>query len=87
VKKMAPIQAAALLTFIVVGSVSAGAQSPPPGQLAPGSSGRVIAPQGQAPSPQPRTSIPDPAPGGNTVQTPGASGVAPLPSPPPSTRN
>ena len=40
-KKMAPIQPAALLTFIVVGSGSAGAQSPPPGQLAPGSSGRA----------------------------------------------
>jgi hypothetical protein len=84
---LALVKAAAISTFIVVGIVSAGAQSPPPGQLAPGSSGRVIAPQGQAPSPQPRSSIPDPAPGGNTVQTPSTSGVAPLPSPPPSTRN
>src|ERR1700722_11189267 len=46
------------------------AQSPPPAQLAPGSSGAVIAPQGQAPSFQPRNSIPDAAPGGNTVQAP-----------------
>jgi hypothetical protein len=46
------------------------AQSPPPGQLAPGSSGSAIAPQGQAPSPQPRSSIPNAAPGGNTVQAP-----------------
>ena len=46
------------------------AQSPPPAQLAPGSSGAVIAPQGQAPSSQSRSSIPDAAPGGNTVQAP-----------------
>jgi hypothetical protein len=82
------VKAAAISTFIAASMVSAGAQSPPPGQLAPGSSGRVIAPQGQAPSPQPRNSIPDPAPGGNTVQTPpSTSGVAPLPSTPPNTRN
>jgi hypothetical protein len=46
------------------------AQSPPPAQLAPGSSGSAIAPQGQAPSAQPRRSIPNAAPGGNTVQAP-----------------
>jgi hypothetical protein len=46
------------------------AQSPPPAQLAPGSSGSAIAPQGQAPSSQPRNSTPDAAPGGNTVQAP-----------------
>jgi hypothetical protein len=46
------------------------AQSPPPAQLAPGSSGAVIAPQGRAPSSQSRSSIPDAAPGGNTVQAP-----------------
>jgi hypothetical protein len=46
------------------------AQSSPPAQLAPGSSGAVIAPQGQAPSSQPRNSIPDAAFGGNTVQAP-----------------
>jgi hypothetical protein len=85
--KIALVKAVAISTFIVAGIVSVDAQSPPPGQLAPGSSGRVIAPQGPAPSPQPRTSIPDPAPGGNTVQTPSTSGVSPLPSPPPSTRN
>jgi hypothetical protein len=49
------------------------AQSPPPAALAPGSSGSAIAPQGQAPSPQPRNSIPDAAPGGNTVQAPMAT--------------
>jgi hypothetical protein len=65
-----------LSTIVIVASLTAFipatlyAQSPPPAQLAPGSSGAVIAPQGQAPSPQPRSSIPDAAPGGNTVQAP-----------------
>jgi hypothetical protein len=53
------------------------AQSPPPAQLAPGSSGAAIAPQGQAPSPQPRSSIRQPAPGGNTVQAPVSSTAPP----------
>ena len=66
----------AVVTIVLAGS-AADAQSPPPAQLAPGSSGGVIAPQGQAPSPQPRSSIPDAAPGGNTVQAP----IAP-PAPP-----
>jgi hypothetical protein len=65
-----------VVTIILAGS-AADAQSPPPAQLAPGSSGAVIAPQGQAPSPQPRSSAPDAAPGGNTVQAP----IAP-PAPP-----
>jgi hypothetical protein len=67
----------AMFAVAIVLSSAADAQSPPPGQLAPGSSGAVIAPQGQAPSPQPRTSTPDSAPGGNTVQAP----IAP-PAPP-----
>jgi hypothetical protein len=58
--------AAAVLLLPVI----AYAQSPPPAQLAPGSSGSAIAPQGQAPSSQPRTSVPDAAPGGNTMQAP-----------------
>jgi hypothetical protein len=65
-----------VVPIVLAGSV-ADAQSPPPGQLAPGTSGTVIAPQGQAPSPQPRSSVPDAAPGGNTVQAP----IAP-PAPP-----
>jgi hypothetical protein len=65
-----------VVTIVLAGS-SADAQSPPPGQLAPGASGTMIAPQGQAPSPQPRSAVPDAAPGGNTVQAP----IAP-PAPP-----
>jgi hypothetical protein len=59
------IAAAALLLPAI-----AYAQSAPPAQLAPGSSGSAIAPQGQAPSSQPRTSGPNAAPGGSTVQAP-----------------
>ena len=46
----------------------ASAQSPNPATIAPGASGRGLAPATPAaPSPSPRSAIPDPAPGGNTV--------------------
>jgi hypothetical protein len=67
-KTSSTIALVASLTAFIPATVYA--QSPPPAALAPGSSGAVIAPQGQAPSPQPRSSIPDAAPGGNTVQAP-----------------
>ena len=67
-KTSSTIAIVASLTAFIPATVYA--QSPPPASLAPGSSGAVIAPQGQAPSPQPRSSIPDAAPGGNTVQAP-----------------
>ena len=68
---------AALACAIAVLPASyANAQSPNPATIAPGSSGAGLAPATPAaPSPQPRSTIPDPAPGGNTVQAP--SGIAP----------
>jgi hypothetical protein len=68
---------AALACAIAVFPASyANAQSPNPATIAPGSSGAGLAPATPAaPSPQPRNTIPDPAPGGNTVQAP--SGIAP----------
>jgi hypothetical protein len=65
-----PSTIAIVATFAAFVPATLYAQSPPPAQLAPGSSGAVIAPQGQAPSSPPRSSIPDAAPGGNTVQAP-----------------
>jgi hypothetical protein len=66
-----------VLTLAFAGAVSAmttaqaGAQSPNPASIAPGSSGPGLAPPtSPAPSSSPRTSAPDPAPGGNTVQAP-----------------
>jgi hypothetical protein len=55
----------------------ANAQSPNPATIAPSRSGLAPATP-PAPSPQPRNPVPDPAPGGNTVQAP--SEVAPAPS-------
>jgi hypothetical protein len=66
---MKTMSAVAIIAAILV-PATLYAQSPPPAQLAPGSSGSAIAPQGQAPSSQPRNSTPDAAPGGNTVQAP-----------------
>jgi hypothetical protein len=73
----------AVVALMIAGAMafSAHAQSPPPSQLAPGSSGAAIAPQGLAPSPQPRSAIPDPAPGGNTAQAPIAT-TPPMPTTP-----
>jgi hypothetical protein len=56
---------------------SANAQSPNPASIAPSGSGLAPATPA-APSPQPRNAVPDPAPGGNTVQA--LSGATSVPS-------
>jgi hypothetical protein len=68
------------LSLILAGSIAgvpmsqAGAQSPDPARIAPGSSGAAIAPRTfEAPSPQTPNVVP--SPGGNAVQAP--SGTTP----------
>jgi hypothetical protein len=70
------------LSLILAGSIAwvsmsqAGAQSPDPARIAPGSSGAAIAPRTfEAPSPQTPNVVPSPAPGGSAVQAP--SGTTP----------